>query len=132
MEIPQSYQAAAWIATVGFAGLTVFHLLLAAGAPLGRLAWRGKYVRLPLSLRMASLFSAGLLVFGAICVLERTGVIELLGQPRIVGATVWTLAVIFGLSAMGNVLSGGKLEKRVMTPVALTLCLACLAVAFAP
>ena len=40
---------AAGIAAVGFAGMTVFQLLLALGAPIGHMAWGGKYKKLPFS-----------------------------------------------------------------------------------
>src|SRR6185369_13186591 len=55
--------------------LVVFQLLLAAGLPLGRAAWRGKYRVLPTGLRWASLAAAGVLGVAAWVVLARAGVV---------------------------------------------------------
>ena len=52
-------RVAAWVAAVGCVGLAGFQLLLALGAPLGRMAWGGKHARLPTALRLASLLGDG-------------------------------------------------------------------------
>ena len=120
---------AAGIAAVGFAGMTVFQLLLALGAPIGHMAWGGKYKKLPFSLRVASFFSAMVFVFGTICVLERAQILDLLNSPVLTKIFVWILVVIFAMSTLGNISSTSKMEKRVMTPIAIALCLTCLIIA---
>ena len=64
-------QIAAIVAAIGFFGLLCFQILLALGFPLGKAAWGGKYKKLPPGFRIASLFSAGIMVFASIFVLEK-------------------------------------------------------------
>ena len=122
---------AAWIAAAELIGLACFQVLLGCGAPLGRLAWRGGHTRLPAGLRAASLASAAICALGAICVLERSGVIAMCDRPGAVCVFVWVLTVLFGLSTIGNLTSKSVWERRVMTPIAATLALMCLIVSIA-
>jgi len=122
---------AAWIAAAGLIGLACFQVSLACGAPLGRLAWRGAYKKLPTGLRAASLASAAICALGAMCVLERAGVIAMCDRPGAVCVFVWVLTVLFGLSTIGNLTSKSVWERRVMTPIAATLVLMCLIVSIA-
>ena len=122
---------AAWIAAVLLIGLACFQVLLACGAPLGRLAWGGAHIRLPAGLRVASLASAVICALGAVCVLERAGVFMLCNRPGAVRVFVWMLTVLFGLSTIGNLGSESVWERRVMTPTAMTLALTCLIVSIA-
>jgi len=116
---------AAWIAIAGFSVMTCFQILLALGKPLGHMAWGGKYKRLPKGLRIASFVSSGIFVFGALCVLERAGILLVLNWPGGVKVTVWILTVLFGLSTIGNFNSKSKLEKKIMTPVSAVLAAMC-------
>ena len=120
---------AAMLATVGFLGLAVFQVLLALGYPLGRAAWGGKHERLPANLRIASAISAVVFLAAVILVLERAGMFTVLGNSTLVTYGVWALVVLLGLSALGNFASSSDLEKRIMAPVALVLCLLCVVVA---
>jgi hypothetical protein len=62
MKDPLIVSRAAIAATVGFAGLAVFQLLLAAGVPWGEAAWGGSHEgTLPASLRIGS--AGSLLVY---------------------------------------------------------------------
>ena len=124
-------QVAAWVATAGFIGMICFQVLLALGFPLGQSAWAGKHKKLPPSLRVASLFSVGIYAFGALIVLEKAGMLSVLNRPTLVTYAVWILAALLGLSAVGNLSSSSKWERRVMTPLALTLSLMCVIVAIA-
>jgi hypothetical protein len=132
MENSQLVRLAAWIASTGFLATAFFQALLASGAPLGQLAWGGRFTRLPPGLRLSSLLSAVILAAAAVCVLERASVIHVMGRPRIVEVSVWILAGLSGLSTVGNLVSPSRLERRVMAPVALTLSCACVAVALGP
>jgi len=122
---------AAWIATIGFAAMMCFQLLLALGLPLGRAAWRGKYTRLPTRLRIASLLSIGVYVYATICVLEKGGVVSILNSPQVVTYSVWVFVAYLGLNTAGNLASESRLERRIMTPASLVLGLMCLTVAIA-
>ena len=124
-------QIAAWIATIGFAAMVCFQLLLALGLPLGRAAWRGKYTRLPTRLRIASLLSIGVYVYASICVLEKGGVASILESPQVVTYSVWVFVAYLGLNTAGNLASKSRLERRIMTPASLVLGLMCLTVAIA-
>lgn len=122
-------EIAAVAATVIFGGLTVFQFLLAAGLPLGSAAWGGKHRVLPGNLRISSLVSAGIFIISSILVLEKAGLVEVFGDQAIVKYGVGILAAFFGINAVTNYMSRSRIEKLIMTPTALVLCLLCLTVA---
>jgi hypothetical protein len=101
--------------------LVVFQLLLAAGLPLGRAAWRGEYRVLPSRLRWASLAAAGVLGVAAWVVLARAGVVAPGPEPIAILAATWIFAGFFFLNALGNITSQSKVERYVMTFVVLFL-----------
>ena len=122
-------QIAALVAAIGFFGIMCFQILLALGFPLGQAAWGGKYKKLPPGFRIASLFSAGIMAFASILVMEKASLFSVLHSPKVVTFGIWTLAVFLGLNTIGNFVSRSKWEKQIMTPVTLTLGLLCLIVA---
>ena len=122
-------QIASVVAAIGFFGIMCFHVLLALGFPFGQAAWGGKYKKLPLGFRLTSLFSAGIMAFAAILVLEKATMFSVLNAPKVVTFGVWILAAFLGLNTISNFVSRSKWEKRIMTPVSLTLSLLCLTVA---
>ena len=122
-------ELAAWVATIGFFGLMCFQILLALGFPYGKAAWGGKYIKLPSRLRIASLFSAGVFVVASLFVLERADVLSVFNSSTITTIAVWILVAFLGLNTLGNFASKSKPEKRIMTPISLTLTLLCLIVA---
>jgi len=122
-------QIAALVAAIGFFGIMCFQILLALGFPFGQAAWGGKYKKLPPSFRIASLFSAGIMAFASIFVLEKAAVFSVLHSPKVVTYGIWILAVFLGLNTIGNFASRSKWEKRIMTPVSLILSLLCFTVA---
>jgi len=101
--------------------LVVFQLLLAAGLPLGRAAWRGKYRVLPSGLRWASLAAAGVLGLAAWVVLARAEVVAPGPEPIAIRAGTWVFAGFFFLNALGNVTSHNRVERYVMTLAVLFL-----------
>jgi hypothetical protein len=110
--------------------MAVFQLLIVLGAPLGQLAWGGFHPgKLPKKLRWASLVSVAVFILATICVLEKSGQINLIGIPDFVQIMIWIFTVIFGLSTIANFYSKSKLEKRVMTPIALALFILCFLIA---
>jgi hypothetical protein len=122
-------ELAAWVAVVGFIGLMCFQLLLALGFPYGQAAWGGKYIKLPSNLRIASLFSAGVFVVASLFVLERADILTVFNSSTVVTIGVWILVAFLGLNTLGNFASKSRVEKRIMTPISLTLALLCLIVA---
>ena len=101
--------------------LGVFQLLLAAGLPLGRAAWRGKYRVLPSGLRWASLAAAGVLGLAAWVVLARASVVAPGSGPIAIRAATWVFAGFFFLNAVGNATSQSRVERYVMALVVLVL-----------
>ena len=122
-------QIAAWIAAVGFFGIMCFQILLALRFPFGQAAWGGKYRILPRSFRIASLLSAVIFIVASIIVLEKADVFSVFNSPTVVTYGVWIFTAFLGLNTISNFISRSKLEKRIMTPVSLTLGLLCLTVA---
>jgi len=123
-------QLKAWIATILLIGLICFQLLLALGFPLGKAAWGGKYAKLPAGLRIASFAAVGFLSFSAACTLEKSGIAVILNDPRIVSYTVWVFSAYFALNTILNLVSKSRLEKIIMTQIALMLCILYLIVSF--
>ena len=71
MNISTAHTAA--VVATGLAGIAVFQMALAFGAPLGRAAWGGTQAELPTRLRFGSAASAVFLSVGALIVLGRSG-----------------------------------------------------------
>ena len=121
---------AAVVACALLAGLAVFQVAVAAGAPLGHLAWGGKHRVLPTGLRIAS----------AISVLLYAGIASLIwwaadsaseaGDPSN-SVAIWVLTAYFGIGILMNAASRSRPERFVMTPVVLVLTVCCLVIALA-
>jgi hypothetical protein len=97
--------------------LMLFQLLLAAGLPLGRAAWRGRYRVLPSRLRWASVAAVGVLGLAAWVVLARAGVVAPGPEQIAIRAATWIFSGFFFLNALGNITSESKVERYVMTPI---------------
>ncbi len=122
-------QMATWIALVGFVGMAGFQLMLTLGMPWGHLAWGGKYRQLPSSLRFGSLIAIGIYMVGIMAVLDKAGRSIYFENTAASGIILWCLTGLFGLSILGNLASQSRLEKRVMTPVAILFFVSCLILA---
>ena len=122
-------QIASVVAAIGFFGIMCLHVLLALGLPFGQVAWGGKYKKLPLGFRLASFFSAVIMAFAAILVLEKATIFSVLNTPKVVIFGVWILVAFLGVNTISNFVSRSKWEKRIMTPISLTLSLLCLTIA---
>lgn len=120
---------AAIIAAVLFAVMGVFQLLLALGLPLGKLAYGGKYERLPTNMRIMSLVAIGIFALGSISVLERVGIIFIFNNPIFTLVVVWILAVYLTFNTLTNAISKSKREKLIMTPLSLISAICCFVVA---
>ena len=116
---------AAIIAVVLFTGMSVFQLLLALGLPYGRLAYDGKYEKLPSKMKIFSLIGIVIFVFASLSVLERAEIIIIFNNPMFVTVFVWIIAVYLAFNTLINVISKSKWEKLIMTPISLTLAICC-------
>ena len=131
-SLPRVVEAAAVVAYVLLGALAVLQIALAAGAPLGHLAWGGKYRVLPRGLRIASAVSVlvyalfAWIIAGAVASLDRFGDYIPEKPPGI-----WVLTGYFGLGVVVNLVSRSRPERLVMTPVAAVLCACCLVIALA-
>lgn len=110
---------AAIIASAILLHMIGFQLLLALGFPLGKAAWGGKYIVLPNRLRLASLFSTLILLYAALAILEKSGMVEVINSANLVASSVWLFAIFFFINTVANALSTSRVEKLVMTPLAL-------------
>ena len=125
--------AAAIVAYVLLAGLAVFQIALAAGAPLGHLAWGGKHRVLPRGLRIASAVSVLVYALFAWIISAAVAGVDRFGDyipPENPG--IWVLTAYFGLGVVVNAISRSRPERFVMTPVAAVLCACCVVIALAP
>lgn len=114
-------RVAALVVAVGLACLVIFQLALTAGAPLGRAAWGGTQIRLPTSLRVASVGSILIYCLGILVVLRRAGFRIGWIPPVFARWGTWALAIILTLSALINFLSQSPWERFLMGPAALLL-----------
>ena len=120
---------AALIAVVFFIVLSIFQLLLAIGLPLGKLAYGGKYEKLPTNMRIMSIVAIGIFVLASISVLERAGIIIIFNNPILTMVIVWIIAIYLAFNTLLNVLSKSKPEKLIMTPISLISTICCFIVA---
>ena len=123
--VSSAFALAATAILLALAGLQV---QLVVGRPLGRFAWGGGHEVLPPRLRIASTIS--IVLYGAIALvlLDAADVVDAL-PGRWTGTAAWVLAGYFLLGVAMNGASRSRDERRTMTPVALALCLLCVAVA---
>lgn len=96
-------------ALVLLAALVGLQIALAAGAPLGAVAWGGQHRVLPPKQRAGSAIAAIVLVVA----------IYVLVAPVMAG--LWIFGGYFTLNTLGNLASKSRLERLAMTPVAAML-----------
>jgi len=121
---------AAIIATVGFAGLGVFQLLLAAGAPFGVAAWGGTTEgQLSTALRVGSAISIVVYAVAAALILGRAGFRVRWVSPAVARIGSWVLVVLLTLGALANFSSQSPWERFLLGPVTVALAGLCLVVA---
>lgn len=120
---------AATIFTILMAGLGVFQLALALGAPLGHFAWGGQHRVLPSGLRMGSLVAIGLYALFSIVLLMRAGVVSAWPDAGWLRPAAWGVVAYMGLGVVVNAISRSLPERLTMTPlVTILLILALLVV----
>jgi hypothetical protein len=114
-------QLSALLACAILTGLAVFQATLAAGAPLGRMAWGGGHTVLPKKLRVASAVSIALYALFAYTALAKAGLAPPLINDAVTGIATWVLTAYFALGIVMNGISRSKPERLVMTPTVLVL-----------
>ena len=121
-----SRKPVAIVATIGFAVMCVFQVLLAAGVSLGDAAWGGTSTTLTPPLRIASAVSALLFVAAGWAVLAAAGVLRSSAFARAAArSTLWGFAGLFAASGVLNVFSSSPWERFLMAPLALLLTACC-------
>lgn len=114
-------QLTAIIITLIILGIACFQILLALGFPLGEAAWGGSHRILPLKLRIASTFSALILLFFGYVFLQHTGVFFSSDSFLPTKIVVWIFTVFIGVNILGNAASKSQKEKMIMTPLTVIL-----------
>lgn len=114
-------ETAAIVACVVLAGLAVFQVALAAGAPLGAFAWGGSHRVLPTRLRIGSAVSVALYALFAALILDRSGLASLIPGETVVRIGMWVVAGYLVLGILVNGISRSRPERLVMTPVTAVL-----------
>lgn len=126
MNIPTS---AAILYTIATAGVVVFQIGLALGAPWGGYAMGGAFPgRFPPRLRVAAVAQAAILVMLAVVVLATVGLLA----PELVQAAPWLiwLAVAFSaIAAVLNTITRSVGERRLWAPVTYVMLVCSLVVA---
>ena len=109
------------MALVAFGGLTLLQLALAAGAPLGRLAWGGAHERLPAGLRAASGAVALVCLAGMASVAIVAGWIAWPAAAPVAEGVLGVLTVVLLLSYLANPASSSVHERWLGSTLALLL-----------
>ena len=112
---------AAYLFSVLIAFVVAFQLALALGAPWGEMAMDGKFPgRLPPRMRIAALVQTVVLVFIALIVLTRAGVI-LDEFSSLSKSVIWAVVVFSLIGAILNTITPSKKERMLWAPVSLVL-----------
>jgi hypothetical protein len=125
----RAVRTAAVLAAIGFAGIVVFQLALAAGAPWGHAAWGGANAELTTAQRVGSAVAVVLWTAAALVVLGRAGFWEAGRLARLFRWGTWAVVVLLSLSAVVNVASQSRWENFILGPLSLLLAILCAVVA---
>ena len=125
----QVARVAAVVAAIGFAGIAIFQLALAAGAPWGHAAWGGANARLSTAQRSASAAAVVFYAAAALIVLGRAGMLRARGNAALFRWGIWFLAVAMAIGALPNFASQSRWENLIFGPLALVLAILCVIVA---
>lgn len=112
---------AGYTGLAGFLWLALFQALLAAGLPLGHMAWGGADRRLPPQKRWASLAVVPLAMIGALVVAQAAGIGPAILPDILIRPALGAFAALFALSLVGNAASNSRAERLHGVPLALIL-----------
>jgi hypothetical protein len=113
--------AAAIVAAIVFAALTVLQLLVAVGKPYGRLVWGGAHRVLPTKLRIGSVIAVALYAAFTLVLLDRSGLLSVFGSGAFRVVAAWVLFAYLAIGIVLNAISRSKPERFTMTPVTAVL-----------
>jgi hypothetical protein len=123
-------RTAAVLAAVGFVGLALFQVALAAGADWGHAAWGGANAELSSAQRIGSAVAVLIWTAAALVVLGRAGLLwSGRGPARLYRWGTWVAAAGSALGSLANVASQSRYENVVLGPLALALAILCAVVA---
>lgn len=126
-------ETAAIAAAVLFGVVAVFQLALALGVPWGAFAFGGRAVRadgtLPAGYRAASAVTAVVLVFFAVVILGRGGVIGSSGDSTWVTVMSWVIVAFMAINTPMNLMGKHWVEKYLFGGITLVLVVLCSIVA---
>ena len=123
-------RAAALVYTVLSAGVIVFQIALALGAPWGEYAMAGAFPgQFPPEMRIGAVIQAILLAGFAIIVLTRAGMI-LTKWVRASKWLIWIVVAFATLSFILNLITPSAGERAIWAPIAFLLMITCGIVAF--
>lgn len=125
-------QIAAALAAIGFAGIALFQLTLAAGAPWGHAAWGGAHAHLTTSERTGSAIAVVVWLTAALVVLGRAGLRGGERGTRLRRWGTWFLAAVSVLAALLNFASQSHWENAIFGPLSILLVILCAIVARGP
>ena len=124
-----------WIsagAAVLLAGLVVFQIALAAGAPVGRAAYGGATDEPGLQLRISSVFAAIIWSFAALVILSRGGHrVPRLLPDRAMPIAMWLIVGLLSVGLILNLITPSQLERLIWAPVSAALVASTVAVELA-
>jgi len=124
--------AAALLAAAGFAGIALFQIALALGAPWGHAAWGGAEAHLSTAQRIGSAVAAVVWATAGLLVLGRAGLWRPVRSARLYRWGPWFLVALLALSAIPNLASQSPWENVVLGPLSVLLAILCLIVARSP
>lgn len=112
---------AAYLHSLLIAFVVLFQFALALGAPWGEMAMGGKFPgRLPPRMRIAALIQVVVLVFVALIVLSRAGVV-LNEFSALSKSAIWAVVVFSLIGAILNTITPSKKERMLWAPVSIVL-----------
>jgi hypothetical protein len=128
----RAVRTAAALAATGFAGIALFQLTLAAGAPWGHAAWGGAHAHLTTAQRTGSAIAVVVWLAAVLVVLGRAGLRG--GEPgtRLRRWGTWFLVAVSVLAALLNFASQSRWENAIFGPLSVLLTILCAIVARSP
>jgi len=120
---------AAALAATGFAGIALFQIALALGAPLGHAAWGGSDAHLSPGQRIGSAVAAVVWTTAGLVVLRRAGFWGAGGSARLYRWGTWFLVALLVIGAVPNFASQSRWESFVLGPLSMVLAILCTIVA---
>ena len=126
-------RVAAVLAALGFLGIALFQVALAAGVDWGHAAWGGAGAELSNAQRIGSAIAVLIWVAAAVLVLGHAGVLgNYSSRPGLFRWGTWAVAALSGVGALANFASQSRYENLILGPLALLLAILSVVVARSP